>query len=52
LNQVNKRVLESLILSGAFDSLEGNRQQNFIAIPQAVNQASKVNGDSKFQTLW
>ena len=34
--KVNKRVLESLVVSGSLDSLEGNRAQNFDAIDRAI----------------
>ena len=36
LKTVNKKVLESLIMSGAMDSLEGNRAQKFNAIEVAL----------------
>jgi len=36
LKTVNKKVLESLIMSGAMDSLEGNRAQKFDAIEVAL----------------
>jgi len=39
---VNKRALEGLVLAGAFDSVKGNRAQNFIAIEHALSFGSKV----------
>jgi len=37
---VNKRLIESLVLSGAFDSLHDNRRQCFDALDAALNYAS------------
>ena len=39
---VNKRALESLVLAGALDSLEGNRAQQFKAIETALSFGSKA----------
>jgi DNA polymerase-3 subunit alpha len=39
---VNKRALEGLVLSGAFDSLGGTRAQNFLAIQEALEFGGKV----------
>ncbi|MCC8184591.1 DNA polymerase III subunit alpha, partial [Cloacibacillus porcorum] len=39
--QVNKGVIENLIKSGAFDSLEPNRARLLAAVPQFVDQASR-----------
>jgi DNA polymerase III subunit alpha len=39
---VNKRALEGLVLSGAFDSVKGDRAQNFVAIEHALSFGSKV----------
>lgn len=44
---VNRKVLESLIIAGALDSLEGNRKQKFMAIEEALNFASKWNQKKK-----
>ncbi len=38
---VNKRVLEGLVLSGAFDSIKGTRAQNFAAIEEAIQFGNK-----------
>ena len=45
LQKVNKRVIESLIMAGACDSLEGSRAQLFSAIDEAVQfgQKSSIN---------
>ncbi len=39
---VNKKVLESLILSGAFDSINSNRAQLFEAVDLAINYGQQV----------
>ena len=39
---VNKRVLEGLVLAGAFDNLKGSRAQNFAAIEDALSYGSKI----------
>ena len=39
---VNKKVLESLILAGAFDSLNSNRAQLFEAVDLAINYGNQV----------
>jgi len=43
LRVVNKKVLESLIKSGAFDSLPGNRSQKLAVVDEAVEEASLLN---------
>ena len=40
--KVNKRVLESLVFSGSFDGLEGNRAQKFEAIDIAIKYGQKM----------
>jgi DNA polymerase-3 subunit alpha len=47
---VNRKVLESLIIAGALDSLDGNRKQKFMAIEEALQFASKWNQKRKTQT--
>ncbi len=42
LNALNRRTLESLTMSGAFDSLEGNRAQLFEAIEGALNFGQSI----------
>lgn len=39
---VNKKVIESLIQSGAMDSLEGTREQKLAALPYALNIAGSL----------
>lgn len=39
---VNKRAMEGLVLSGAFDSVKGSRAQNFSAIENALSFGAKV----------
>ncbi len=39
---INKRVLEGLVLAGAFDHLKGDRAQNFAAIENALQFGSKA----------
>jgi DNA polymerase-3 subunit alpha len=46
---VNKRALEGLVLAGAFDSLSGNRAQNFSSIENALSFGSKVQSANKNQ---
>ena len=43
---VNKKVLESLILAGAFDSLHENRAQLFEAVDLAINYGNQVDKQS------
>ena len=45
LRMVNKRVMESLIRCGAFDSLPGHRAQNLAVVNQATEEASLVQRD-------
>ena len=40
--KVNKRVLESLVMAGALDSLEGNRAQKFSAVDGAVRYGQQM----------
>jgi DNA polymerase-3 subunit alpha len=47
LRLVNKKVLESLVQSGAMDSLEGNRAQNFHIIETAIEFGQDYQGKSK-----
>ncbi len=42
LRVVNKRVIESLIKSGAFDSLPGKRSQKLAVIDEAIEEATKL----------
>ena len=39
---VNKKVLESLVMSGAMDSLEGTRAQMFESVDLAINYGQKI----------
>ncbi|MCD6575315.1 DNA polymerase III subunit alpha [Candidatus Aerophobetes bacterium] len=45
LRVVNKKVLESLVKCGAFDSLPGYRSQKLAVIDKAVEKAVKINRD-------
>ncbi len=47
LRLVNKRVIESLIRSGAFDSLDHKRSQLFAVIDTAMETAQKVQRDKE-----
>ena len=40
--KVNKRVLESLVVSGSLDNLEGNRAQNYDAVDIAIKYGQKM----------
>jgi DNA polymerase-3 subunit alpha len=46
---VNKRALEGLVLSGAFDSVKGNRAQNFAVIEHALSFGTKFQNASRDQ---
>ncbi len=39
---VNKRVIESLVLAGAFDDIKGSRAQKYAAVEKAIEFASKA----------
>tara|TARA_Y100001970_G_scaffold289950_1_gene421892 strand:- start:3167 stop:5254 length:2088 start_codon:yes stop_codon:yes gene_type:complete len=43
--KVNKRVLESLIMSGSLDSFEGNRSQNFLAVDVAIKYGHQMQSE-------
>ena len=43
--KVNKRVLESLIMSGTMDSVEGNRAQKFSAVDEAIRYGQHMQSD-------
>lgn len=45
LRTVNKRMIESLIKSGAFDCLQGSRAQNLAAIEEAAEKAVRIQQD-------
>ncbi len=45
LKKVNKRMMESSIKCGAFDSLEGHRAQNLAVIDRAAEEAAQVQQD-------
>ncbi len=45
LRRVNRRVIESLIKAGAFDSLKGRRAQFFAILDQALEQAQAAQRD-------
>ncbi|MCK5076821.1 MAG: DNA polymerase III subunit alpha, partial [Calditrichia bacterium] len=47
---VNRRVMESLIVAGALNDLEGNRRQKFIAIEEALAFASKWSSQKSKQS--
>ena len=40
--KVNKRVLESLVMSGALDVLEGNRSQKYASIDEAIQYGHQM----------
>ncbi len=49
---VNKTTLESLIASGALDSLEGYRAQKWLAIPDALDYSTSCQKDKDQMTLF
>ncbi len=44
--QVNRKVIESLVKCGAFDSLDGKRSQLFASIDHAIDRATEVQQDA------
>ena len=42
LSQVNKRMMENLIKGGAFDSLEGNKQQKLAILDTCLEQGTEI----------
>lgn len=42
LSQVNKRMMENLIKGGAFDSLEGNKQQKLAILDTCLEQGNEI----------
>lgn len=52
LRVVNRGVVENLILSGAFDSIEPNRQKLFGALPDLVPAAQRRAADANQGTLF
>ena len=44
--KVNKRVLESLIISGSMDSFNGNRAQNFAAVDDAIKYGQRMQSET------
>ena len=43
--KVNKRVLESLIMSGAMDKLEGNRAHKYECVDEAIKYGHQLNAN-------
>ncbi|MBT3502138.1 MAG: DNA polymerase III subunit alpha [Candidatus Marinimicrobia bacterium] len=43
--KVNKRVIESMIMSGTMDSLDGNRAQQFSAIDEAIRYGQQMQSE-------
>ncbi len=43
--KVNKRVLESLIMSGSLDTLEGNRAENFLSVDEAIKYGQQMQSE-------
>ena len=43
--KVNKRVLESMVMAGAMDSIEGNRAQKFAAVDDAVKYGQMMQSE-------
>ena len=43
--KVNKRVLESIIMSGTLDSVEGNRAQKFAAVDEAIRYGQQMQSE-------
>ncbi len=51
LRLVNKKVMESLVMSGACDSLQGNRAQKYAVIEDILQLASKIQDKIKSQQV-
>jgi DNA polymerase-3 subunit alpha len=50
LRVLNKKVLESLVMSGAFDALKGSRAQNLMAVEKAIKYGQqRQNGENHDQ---
>jgi len=49
--KVNKRILESLIMSGAMDSLEGNRAQQFSAVDNAIRYGQQIDNNKNLNQV-
>ncbi|MFH1525231.1 MAG: DNA polymerase III subunit alpha [Bacteroidota bacterium] len=47
---VNKRVLEGLVLAGAFDDIKGSRAENFYSIEKAIDFGNKVRSAKSSQS--
>ncbi len=48
---VNKKALEALILSGALDSIPGNRRQKYESMEKALNYAGKIMKEDDIQQM-
>ena len=44
--KVNKRVLESLIMSGSLDSVEGSRAEQFLAVDEAIKYGQRMQSET------
>tara|TARA_X000000950_G_scaffold4741_1_gene4909 strand:- start:3598 stop:7032 length:3435 start_codon:yes stop_codon:yes gene_type:complete len=44
--KVNKRVLESLIMSGSLDSIEGSRAQQFLSVDDAIKYGQQMQSET------
>jgi len=49
---INRRSLESLIMAGALDDLEGTRAQHFLAVPEALQYAGRQSGPKEQVSLF
>ncbi|MBH09801.1 MAG: DNA polymerase III subunit alpha [Candidatus Marinimicrobia bacterium] len=49
--KVNKRVLESLIMSGAMDELDGTRAQQFLAVDDAIRYGQQMNSNKNINQV-
>ena len=52
LRVVNRGVVENLVQSGAFDSIEGNRRKLFTALTDLISAAQRKNADGNQGTLF
>lgn len=50
-NGLNKKSLETLVLSGALDSIKGNRKEKFLSISKVLDFTSKSSNTDEIQQM-
>ena len=51
LQKVNKRVLESLIMSGSLDSIEGKRSEQFLSVDDAIKYGQQMQNQTNLNQV-